>query len=120
MKFWNLLATSVDSNEDIPYNKWQIWNRKSIDEAMVSFGQLKLSWEAGDYRRVILVEVDFSCDTGVSTTSTIHMLRHPLQKKVIYNKQQKKNVVKEVELPKYTPIFGEPNWVEVHNIFNPA
>ncbi|HXQ35126.1 MAG TPA: hypothetical protein VN843_14015 [Anaerolineales bacterium] len=115
MKFWTVLCTEIDTDEDIPYSGWQSWVKRSATDAEIVFAQIKKNYEAGIIRRVVMLCTEFDCGNSLVETETLYSLRHPLQKKVIYNKQKKKEVVKEEELPKYNP--GMANWEAIHNLF---
>lgn len=111
MKQFFVYATSIDREGDIPIGSWVVWNRKTLAEAEASFNNVMPEYNAGNTRRALMIEQNFDCDTGVLESKVLKYLRHPLQKKVIYNQ-------KAVDAEKKAkPVYGELDWQAIHNLF---
>ena len=110
MNYYNILVTSVDCNEDIPIQEWQQWFRKDLATAEGTYAQLLPQWQSGDFRRLLLIENSYDCVTGAVSSKLIKAVRHPIQKKVIYNKQK--------PIPKAVEPMGEVNWAALAQKFN--
>ena len=113
MKFWTIHATSIDTDKDIPYSSWNTWSRKSLNEAESTWQHVYPDWAKGTMRRLLMVEHTFDCETGVYASAILKSLRHPTQKKVIYNQQVKKE--KPVE-KQHNPV-NELDWAALAAIF---
>jgi hypothetical protein len=125
MKFWTIMSTQHDVVGDIPYHQWQCWNRKSQLEVNSLVSDLTAQFDAGDVRRILVVEQEWDGQTW--KTTVLVNKAHPVQKKVIYNQQEGKPTPKAE--PKYkmgafgmaAPVEAAPeaplNWAAIHNLF---
>jgi hypothetical protein len=117
MKFYNVLVTTYDQNDDIPMQNWQHWMRKSEAEAMGIISQLMPQYDAGEYRRMMVVANEFDCTTGAWKGNLLYSVRHPVQKKVIYNQQKglapskkKSAQIFLDDIPPQPAVQGNPIW----------
>lgn len=113
MKQFFIYATSIDKEGDIAPGQWVSWTRKTLAEAEHTILNMMPEYNAGNTRRLLMIEQNFDCDTGVLESKVLKYLRHPLQKKVIYN--QKVGGTEKKTKPVYNP--GDLDWAAIHALF---